>query len=232
MRNHFRTLTAILVWFCATCLLNECQAAELRTNRWETDIRAFEAADATNPPPQNGVLFVGSSSIRLWPNIQQAFPGHTVFKRGFGGSELSDSLAFAHRIVIPYKPRMVFLYAGDNDIANGESPEKVASDFKAFVKKVHGALPQVRIGYIAIKPSIARERWLNEMKTTNRLIREYAESSENLLFIDVFTPMLDQSGKPRSELFIEDGLHLNPKGYALWASIIGPVLDRHDAITR
>jgi lysophospholipase L1-like esterase len=127
---------------------------------------------------------------------------------------------------------MVFLYAGDNDIANGESPEKVASDFKAFVKKVHGALPQVRIGYIAIKPSIARERWLNEMKTTNRLIREYAESSENLLFIDVFTPMLDQSGKPRSELFIEDGLHLNPKGYALWASIIGPVLDRHDAITR
>lgn len=201
----------------------------LQTNRWESEIKAFEAADKTNPPPQNAILFVGSSSIRIWPDLQQAFPGHRVFKRGFGGSELSDSVAFAGRIVIPYQPSIILLYAGDNDIANGRSPEQIVSAFKAFVQKVRAALPDSYIGYIAIKPCPAREKFLNEVKTTNRLIQEYAASDKKLLFIDVFTPMLDPNGGPQPELFAKGGLHLNEKGYALWASILQPVLDQYDA---
>ena len=210
---------------------NRSHAAEPRalTNRWETDIGAFEASDKTNPPPQNAILFIGSSSIRMWTDIEKAFPAHKVFRRGFGGSELSDSVAFADRIVIPYKPKMVLLYAGDNDIANGRSPERVLMDFKAFVLKVHAALPQTRVGYIAVKPSLARRKLLDEMKTANRLINDYIAHNDDLLFIDVFTPMLNPEGEPRPELFIQDGLHLNEKGYALWASIIEPVLDKYDS---
>jgi lysophospholipase L1-like esterase len=197
--------------------------------RWEKDIRAFEAADRTNPPPKNAILFIGSSSIRLWTNLAQAFPGHKVINRGFGGSEVSDSAAFVPRIVLPYEPKLVVLYAGDNDIAGGKTPERVLSDFKAFVARVHATLPETRIAYIAIKPCPARERLLASVKTANRLIQEYAGSDKLLLFIDTFTPMLTNEGKPRADLVISDGLHPNAQCYELWASIIRPVLDKYDS---
>ncbi|HVV73018.1 MAG TPA: SGNH/GDSL hydrolase family protein [Verrucomicrobiae bacterium] len=197
-------------------------------NHWEPDIQLFEAADKTNPPPHHAILFVGSSSIRFWKNLQESFPGHLVFKRGFGGSEMSDSLAFADRIVIPYEPKLVLVYAGDNDVANGKSPERVKADFEAFVQKVHAALPNTEIGYIAIKPSLARRKLLDTMKAANLMIEQYARSTKGVLFIDVFTPMLTPEGSPRPELFVRDGLHLNEKGYALWASIINPLLDQYD----
>jgi lysophospholipase L1-like esterase len=196
--------------------------------QWEKDIRAFEAADKTNPPPQDATLFIGSSSIRRWTNVAQAFPGHKVFNRGFGGSQLSDSVAFVGRIVTPYKPKLVLLYAGDNDIASGKSPERVLADFKAFVSKTHAALPETRIAYIAIKPCPAREKYLDRVKTANRLIQEYTASNDRLLFIDVFTPMLTKEGRPRADLCIYDGLHPNAQGYALWASIFRPILDKYD----
>jgi lysophospholipase L1-like esterase len=198
------------------------------TNRWESAIAAFEAMDRTNPPPRQAILFVGSSSIRLWPNLSQDFPGHKVIQRGFGGSELSDAVTFADRIVLPYRPPIILVYAGDNDIANGKSPERVLADLKAFTKKVHAALPQTRIGFIAIKPCPARKAFLRQVKDTNRLIKEYIGQDTNLFFVDVFTPMLDPDGGLRPELLGKDGLHLNEKGYALWASIIRPVLDKYD----
>ena len=197
--------------------------------RWEKDIRAFEAADETNPPPQGAVLFIGSSSVRLWTNLAQAFPGHKILNRGFGGSQLLDSVAFVDRIVTPYKPKLVLLYAGDNDIASGKSPERVLSDFKTFVARIHAALPNASIAYIAIKPCPAREKFLDQVKTANRLIQDYAASDTRLLFIDVFTPMLTKEGRPRADLCISDGLHPNAQGYELWASIIRPILDRYDA---
>ena len=198
------------------------------TNRWEPEIAAFEAADKTKPPPQNAILFIGSSSIRMWPDIQQAFPRHQVFKRGFGGSELSDSVAFANRIVLPYRPKLILMYAGDNDITNGKAPGRVLADFKAFVQKVHAALPETRIAYIAVKPCPSRKQFLPEVRATNRLIRQYTATDGLLQFIDIYTPMLTPSGSLRPELFIPDKLHLNAKGYALWDSIIRPVLDQDD----
>jgi lysophospholipase L1-like esterase len=184
--------------------------------------------DRTNPPPRQAILFVGSSSIRLWPNLPQDFPGHQVIQRGFGGSELSDAVTFADRIVLPYRPKIILVYAGDNDIANGKSPERVLADFKAFAQKVHAALPQTRIGFIAIKPCPARNAFLSQVKDTNRLIREYAGQDSYLFFVDVFTPMLEPDSRLRPELFGNDGLHLNEKGYALWASITRPLVDKYD----
>ena len=197
--------------------------------RWEKEIRAFEAADKIQPPPRDAVLFIGSSSIRRWTNVAQAFPGHTVLNRGFGGSHLSDSVAFADRIVIPYRPSLVLLYAGDNDIAAGKSPERILADFKAFVGRIHSALPATRIAYIAIKPCPAREKYLDRVQATNRLIRDATATDDRLLFVDVFTPMLTKEGRPRADLCIQDGLHPNAKGYALWASLLRPILDKYDA---
>jgi len=193
-------------------------------SRWETEIKSFEASDQTNPPPKGAILFIGSSSFRLWKTLARDFPGHRVINRGFGGSQLADSVAFAGRIVIPYQPRMILLYAGDNDIAVGKTPDQVCSDFKTFVEKVHAALPGTRIAYVSIKPSIARLRLLEKMKAANELIKDYARKQDKLMFIDIFTPMLGPNAEPRKELFISDGLHLNAKGYELWTSVIKPCL--------
>ena len=206
------------------------RAADARApaHRWEPEIQQFEAVDRTNPPPRHAILFVGSSSIRFWKNLKESFPKHEVFRRGFGGSEMADSVFFADRIVLPYEPKLILVYAGDNDIANGKSPERVLGDFKAFVEIVHRELPKTPIGYLAIKPSLARRSLMEKMKDANRMIQEYARTTSGVFFIDVFTPMLTPDGAPRPELFVRDGLHLNEKGYALWASIIEPELDRYD----
>jgi lysophospholipase L1-like esterase len=194
--------------------------------QWEKAIQAFEAADKTNPPPRNAILLLGSSSIRLWKDAPAQFPEHRLINRGFGGSHLADSVAFTERIVLPYQPKLVLLYAGDNDIAAGKSPEQVATDFKAFVTKVQAALPATRIAFIAIKPSPSRLKFLPAIKTANRLIQESIAGQPQLEYVEVFTPMLGADGQPRAELFVGDQLHLNDAGYKLWAGIVKPVLEK------
>jgi len=204
------------------------QPASLLPERWEAEIRRFEAADRTHPPPREAVLLVGSSSLRLWQNAAAQLRGHRIINRGFGGAHLADVVAFADRVVLPYRPKVVVLYAGDNDIAAGKSPQQVWADFQAFRAKVRSALPQAHLAYLAIKPSPARMRHLERFRQTNRLIAEDIAGQPNLVYVDVFTPMLDGDGQPRPELFTEDRLHLNDAGYRLWAAILGPVLDRLD----
>ncbi len=194
--------------------------------QWESAIEAFEASDKTNPPPRNAILVIGSSSIRKWTNAPAQFPAHRLINRGFGGSHLSDSVAFIERIVIPYQPKLVLLYAGDNDIAAGKSPEQVLADFKAFVAKVQTARPKTGIAYISIKASPARKKFMEQFKTANRLIREFIAGNPRLSYVDVFTPMLGADGQPRAELFVSDQLHLNDTGYKLWAGIVKPVLEK------
>src|SRR5262249_22324513 len=143
---------------------------------------------------------------------------------GFGGSELADSVYFADRIVAPYRPWMVVLYAGDNDLAAGKTPQQVFDDYKAFVIRVRAKLPGVKIAYISIKPSLARVKLMGQMRAANELIRDYAAKNKNLVFIDVFTPMLNAEGQPRPELFIQDGLHMNRKGYDIWRNAVAPYL--------
>ena len=191
------------------------------------EIEAFERLDRENPPPQDAILFVGSSSIRLWKTLNDDFPGLTVINRGFGGSQVADSARYADRIVTPYRPKVVVLYAGDNDLAAGKSPGEVLSDFQAFVAGVHAALPDTPVLYLSIKPSVARWHLIDQIRRANQLIRAYAATKPGkVIYVDVFTPMLTPDRMPRPDLLVADGLHLNEEGYRLWTSILRPVLER------
>jgi lysophospholipase L1-like esterase len=193
--------------------------------RWEKAIQRFEEKDKESPPPKHANLFVGSSSIVMW-NLDESFPEYEVINRGFGGSETADSTYFADRIVIPHEPDVVFLYAGDNDIAGGKSPAQVFEDFKAFVAKVHEALPDTKIVYIAIKPSTARWNLVGKMRETNALVEEETESNDLLAFIDIDPLMLGEDGTPREDFLLSDGLHLTKSGYAVWAEAVRPHLKK------
>jgi len=192
-------------------------------NRWEPKIRQFEEQDQVKMPPADGILFVGSSSIVGW-DVARWFPDLPVINRGFGGSQIADSVHFADRIVVPYRPRVIVFYAGDNDVASGKGPGRVLADYRRFVEKVHAALPQTRIVFVAIKPSLRRWHLVDTMREANRRIREVAEEDDRLVFVDVDAPMLGDDGKPRAELFKKDGLHLSDEGYKLWSSLVRPHL--------
>ncbi|MDP9204628.1 MAG: SGNH/GDSL hydrolase family protein [Gemmatimonadota bacterium] len=222
MRALSRSLVAILLFACAPQTVR--QTAVSAPSQWEPDIARFEATDRTNPPRAGSIVFVGSSSIRMWETLETDFPGLPVLNRGFGGSQLSDAVMFANRIVVPYKPRVVILYAGDNDLAEGKTPARVLGDFKNFVAIIERELPTTRLAFVAIKPSIARANIIDKIRQTNQLIRDYVGTDNRLAYVDVFTPMLDSSGQPRRELFRDDGLHMNDKGYAIWRALIMPVI--------
>ncbi|HEY7788672.1 MAG TPA: SGNH/GDSL hydrolase family protein [Casimicrobiaceae bacterium] len=193
------------------------------SSRWDAAFAAFAADDAAHPHPAGGVLFVGSSSIRLWNDLEHQFKDlPVVIQRGFGGSQLSDCVRNLSGLVLRYRPRTVLVYAGDNDLAAGIAPVEVLRRFTRFVDGVHRELPDTRIDYISIKPSPSRIGLLSQIRETNALIRDYADSDGKVEYIDVFTPMLDASGEPRRELFRADALHLNAQGYALWKQVIAP----------
>lgn len=195
-------------------------------SKWEKTIQAFEDEDRKQPPRENGVLFLGSSSIRLW-DVAKSFPELPVINRGFGGSQIADSVQFAERIVLPHKPRLVVFYAGDNDIAAGKSAEQVAADFKALAGKIHAKLPQTRIAFIAIKPSPSRWKYFEIQQQANRLIEAFVKSDSRLVYIDIVKPMLGDDGKPRENLFRKDNLHLNDDGYKIWNQIVKPYLSKN-----
>jgi len=199
-------------------------------SRWQAAFDRFATDDALHPHPPGGILFVGSSSIRLWNGLEDQFGNlPVVINRGFGGSQLSDCVKHLSRLVLRYQPKTVLVYAGDNDLADGTAPQEVLRRFVAFVDGVRAALPATRIAYISIKPSPARVALLPEIRTANALIRDYAEQAPNVDYIDVYTPMLGANGLPRRELFREDALHLNADGYALWKRVIAPHLDARQA---
>jgi lysophospholipase L1-like esterase len=193
-------------------------------SQWESDIAQFEAQDRANAPRPGSIVFVGSSSIRMWTTLDRDFPGVSVVNRGFGGSEAGDVAQFAERIVVPYKPPVVVFYAGDNDLAAGKTPAQVLAAFQSFVATIHRDLPATRVVFVSIKPSLARWNIVDKMRATNQLVRDYVSTDNKLAYVDVFTPMLDASGQPRPELYLEDGLHMTPAGYAIWRDLIAPAL--------
>lgn len=193
--------------------------------RWTSSFEAFAAADLKQAPLPGGIVFVGSSSIRLWNDLETRFSDQpVVIKRGFGGSQLLDCVKLVDRLVLPYKPRMVVVYAGENDLSEGASPHEVLERFTAFVHAVRAQLPASRIAFVSIKPSPSRAGILASVRESNELIRAYSATEPQLDFIDVFSSMLGADGQPRPELFLDDRLHLNAEGYALWQRIIAPHL--------
>ncbi len=191
--------------------------------RWEVHIRKFEEADRNRPVEPDGILFVGSSSIRMW-KTDKWFPDAGVINRGFGGSQISDVNYFAKRIVLKYRPRMIVFYAGDNDVAKGKSTERVLDDFKVFAGLVADELPDAHIVYVPIKPSLARWKLWPTMHEANLMIKAFIDRNANLHYADTATPMLGEDGKPQADLFIKDGLHLSDKGYKLWTEIVEPLI--------
>jgi lysophospholipase L1-like esterase len=196
------------------------------SQRWEKEIQAFEAADRKAPPPRGAVLFIGSSTIRLWKTLAQDFPEHRVINRGFGGSQIADCTAFAERIIFPYEPRTIFLRAGGNDLHAGKSPEQVFADFKAFVARVHAKLPDTEIVYISLSPAIARWTEAEKTRVLNRLVKDYVERTPRLKYVEAYNISLSPDGTPRPELFAKDRLHFNAEGYKLLAQRVRPYLPK------
>ena len=193
-------------------------------SRWEDAISKFEAADKEQAPVKNGVLFLGSSSIRVWKSVAEDFPNHEVINRGFGGSTLPDCIHFFDRLVKPYAPSTIVFYEGDNDVGRGDSARTVYENFKTFAAMVEEHLPETKLIFIAIKPSIKRWNLAPEMKKANRMIQHYVWLNKNLGFADIWGPMLGEDGKPRPELFLDDGLHMTAKGYEIWTKVIAAEL--------
>lgn len=194
-------------------------------DRFEPAIAAYEEADQKAFPPKEAILFIGSSSIRGWRSLEQDFPEYEVINRGFGGSWVSDCIYFMDRIVIPYSPKVIVFYAGENDISGGTDPEVVRAGFQRFVERSREKLGNVHIAYISMKPSPRRWQMAEAKREGNALIETFTGSDENLSYIDVFEPMLGADGKPRENLFGGDELHMNESGYALWTEIVGKHLE-------
>jgi len=192
--------------------------------RWEKDIAKYEQADKTNPPPEGAILFLGSSSTLRWKTLAEDFPEYKVINRGFGGSVISDATYFADRIVIPYKPRLVVLQAGSNDIALKKSPEQVCEDFKDFVKKIRAALPEARIAYMSINPAPSRWNQREAQQKSNQLIKDYIAGEKNMDYIDMWSCFLGPDGTPREDLFVADRLHNNAAGYKIRVAMVRPYL--------
>ena len=191
---------------------------------FESEIQAFLDADREKPPEPGQIVFVGSSSIRFWSSLEADMAPLPVLNRGFGGAHLSHVIHEAPRIVIPYAPRAVVVYAGDNDIGAGKSVDTVVADFEALVQLLHASLPEADVYFLSIKPSRLRFRLWPEMARANARIEALAAVDPRLYFVDVATVLLAPDGTPRKEFFRFDGLHLSAKGYAAWTSAVAPVL--------
>lgn len=184
--------------------------------RWQRHFERFAQSDRASSPAADGVVFVGSSSIDFWNDLPAQFPTQRVVQRGLDGATIADCTRNLDRLVLPYRPRVVVLYAGDNDLAAGVAPERVVADFDDLVRQVHRTLPATKIVFVSIKPSPIRAGLMPSIRKTNALIAAYAGTDRRLDFVDIFDAMLDRDARPRRELFRADGLHMTPAGYAIW----------------
>jgi lysophospholipase L1-like esterase len=226
MKTTIRSCAFVLV-LLLSALITHAQAPP-QAHRFEKDIAAFEAADQKNPPPRGAILFAGDSTFTRWKAIHEDLPEYTVINRGFGGSQMSDLLYFTDRIVIPYKPRLIIVQEGGNDLHSGRTPEQLLSDVKAFVEKVQRDLPGIPIAIGGLAPNPARWNEVETRKRSDQLIKEYVATQKNVTFIDFFDAFLGPDGKPREDLFVEDRMHPSVLGYQVRVKIIRPFLGKPD----
>jgi len=222
MLKIFRTvclLTAVAL--CYT--LNSAVAQEFQ--KWEPTISGFEKADKQHPITRGKyIVFTGSSSIVGWKSLNADFPDKKILNRAFGGSQTFELVHFANRIIRPYKPKQVVIYSGDNDIAAGQTPEEVLSDFKVLFSKIKQSNRRAVVTFISIKPSPSRKQFMPAIVKTNKLISDFLAEKNKTSFVDIYNPMLTPDGKPRPELFKSDSLHMVQAGYDLWRGILKPYL--------
>ncbi|MEO5912278.1 MAG: GDSL-type esterase/lipase family protein [Pelobium sp.] len=189
-----------------------------------SEIEAFKKADDLKMPEKGGILFIGSSSLRKWTDLENVYKSYGAINRGFGGSTLANAIYYADDIIFLYQPRQIVVYSGENDIAEGASPEITFDRFKTLFSLIRKRMPEVLISFISIKPSISREKMMPEMVYANELIKTFLATQANTSFINVYPLMLKENGKPMDNIFLEDNLHMNQKGYDIWIKTITPYL--------
>lgn len=216
--------TAVVVAVCLAQAAARGAADDPPTGPFAKEMQAFADQDKRQPPPAAPILFVGSSSIRMW-KVADSFPGLPVLNRGFGGSQISHVLQYFDRVVTPYKPRVIVFYSGDNDIAAGKTADRVADDFAEFVRRVHEKLPGTPVVVISTKPSVKRWKLIETIRESNARIAAMTKDDPLLHFVDVHPSMLDKEGQPRPELFLKDGLHMNAEGYKIWTDLVRPLVE-------
>ena len=216
MKKHF-------LLFISLSILIGNLSAQISHNFWD-DIQTIKKYDKIYQVPDNPILFVGSSSIRKWDDLQVVFGKYNVINRGVGGAVIDDITYYIDDLIFAYKPRQIVLYVGENDLpAENKTPDTILNKTISLYKLIRTKLPDVSILYIALKPSPVRDKYLEKCIKTNNLIRDYFKAEENVTFIDI-VPLMLQKGKPRTELFQQDMLHMKPNGYALWEKAIEPHL--------
>ena len=215
-----KTLLLITLLFAA--LMSYAQTAP-----FQNEIDQFKKEDSAHFPPKGAILFVGSSSFRMWSDIQNYFPGYSIINRGFGGSALPDVIRFAPDIIFPYGPKQIVIYCGDNDLAADSSltGKDVFNRFKILYEMIRKNLgTEVNVLFVSIKPSPSRKNLLPKMESANALVKRYIAKQKNASYADVFHAMLDANGNMQPELYKEDMLHMKPDGYAIWKKVIQPYL--------
>jgi lysophospholipase L1-like esterase len=224
VKSRVRRVAAAAAAVGLAGLLAVCLSAQT-AEKWDAAIQKFEDQDKVSPPPQNGVVFIGASSIVRW-NLPESFPelGDKAINRGFGGSQSVDSVRYVERIVVPYHPRIVVYYAGDNDVEANVPAREIAHQFELFDQKVHAALPQTKIIFISIKPSIRRWKWIDTIRSANAIVKAYCAKEKHLAFMDIEQSMIGADGKPNPDLLVADGLHMTPAGYRIWTAALRPLL--------
>jgi lysophospholipase L1-like esterase len=190
------------------------------------EIKAFKQQDSIAMPPQNAILFAGSSSFRLWKNIEADFLGHTIINRGFGGSSLPDVIRYTEDIIFPYSPKHIVIYCGENDFAADPKlpSDSVVRRFRILFSLIRSRFITTHISYVSMKPSPSRWKMKDQMIAANDGIKKFLKSQRRTSYVDVWTPMLAENGEPMKDLFLSDSLHMNTKGYAIWQKAIEPVL--------
>jgi lysophospholipase L1-like esterase len=190
--------------------------------RFEKEVTTLIASD-TAVSKKNLILFTGSSSIRFWGNIKAYYPEYNVVNRGFGGSQMSDLIYYFDKLVTPYEAKKIFIYEGDNDLGSGKTPQQIIADADSVLKLIRSKVSKkVPVYFITPKPSIARWHLKDQYIAYNQQLKEWASRQKKVTYVDVWTPLLDSNGQPQKDVFIEDGLHLNKKGYEIWSAAIKP----------
>ena len=217
MSKKIKTLFLFLLAFVAT---------NAQKPAFYDDIQNFKKQDSFQFPPRHAILFVGSSSFTNWVDVQDYFPGHTIINRGFGGSSLPDVIRYADDIIFPYHPKQVVIYCGENDIAGSDSvTAKIVFDrFKQLFKMIRRGPGKKSVLYISMKPSPSRQHLMPRFEEANELIKKYLKKKRKAVFVDVYHQMLNEDATPMKDIFIEDSLHMNAKGYAIWQKVVEPYL--------
>jgi lysophospholipase L1-like esterase len=219
MKNKF-TCCLLLLASLLFCTIN------VIAQPFAEDIAAFKKQDSVSFPPKQAILFVGSSSFTNWKDVQNYFPQFTILNRGFGGSSVSDVIRYANDIIFPYQPKQIVIYCGENDLAASDSVtgKMVCERFVQLFILIRNKMPKVSVAFISLKPSTSRWHLKDKMIAANKKIKKYLRKKKNAAFIDVYHKMLNKDGTPMPEIFIEDNLHMNAKGYTIWQKIIEPYL--------